>query len=92
MTLLFVAMVGGYALGAVAAALSPSDRYFVQSIEYRSEIVPWFERYLYGPAIAQVKQWAVRARALQSGSAHAYLTYLVIALLGLLTMLLVRGM
>lgn len=28
---------------------------------------------------------------LQSGSAHAYLTYLVIALLGLLAMLLVRG-
>ena len=37
-------------------------------------------------------QWATRARAVELGSAHAYLTYLVIALLGLLTMLLVRGM
>jgi formate hydrogenlyase subunit 3/multisubunit Na+/H+ antiporter MnhD subunit len=69
----------------------PESKYFVQSIEYRSEIVPWFERYLYAPVIARVKLWAIRARAVQSGSAHAYLTYLVIALLGLLTMLLVRG-
>ena len=69
----------------------PESRYFVQSIEYRSEIVPWFERYLYAPVIARVRQWAVHARAIQSGSAHAYLTYLVIALLGLLVMLLARG-
>jgi hydrogenase-4 component B len=69
----------------------PESRYFVQSIEYRSEILPWFERYLYAPLIARVGRWAVRARAVQSGSAHAYLTYLVIALLGLLAMLLVQG-
>jgi formate hydrogenlyase subunit 3/multisubunit Na+/H+ antiporter MnhD subunit len=69
----------------------PESRYFVQSIEYRSEIVPWFERYLYAPVIARVGRWALRTRALQSGSAHAYLTYLVIALLGLLVVLLVRG-
>jgi hydrogenase-4 component B len=70
----------------------PESKYFVQSIEYRSEIPPWFERYLYAPVVAWVKRWALRARAIQSGSAHAYLTYLVIALLGLLTMLLVQGM
>jgi NADH:ubiquinone oxidoreductase subunit 5 (subunit L)/multisubunit Na+/H+ antiporter MnhA subunit len=69
----------------------PESRYFVQSIEYRSEIVPWFERYLYAPVIARVERWAIHARAIQSGSAHAYLTYLVIALLGLLVMLLVWG-
>jgi hydrogenase-4 component B len=68
----------------------PESRYFVRSIEYRSEIVPWFERYLYAPLVAQVRRWSTRARALQSGSAHAYLTYLVIALLGLLTLLLVQ--
>ena len=67
----------------------PESRYFVQSIEYRSEILPWFERYLYAPAISRVRRWAIRTRAIQSGSAHAYLTYLVIALLGLLAMLLV---
>ena len=32
-----------------------SRRYFVQSIEYRSEIVPWFERYLYAPLIARMR-------------------------------------
>jgi hydrogenase-4 component B len=69
----------------------PESRYFVQSIEYRSEVVPWFERYLYAPVIAWVNVWAIRARAIQSGSAHVYLTYLVIALLGLLVILLVRG-
>ena len=69
----------------------PESRYFVQSIEYRSEIIPWFERYLYAPVIARVRLWALRTRALQSGSVHAYLTYLVIALLGLLVVLLVRG-
>ena len=69
----------------------PESRYFVQSIEYRSEVVPWFERFLYAPVIAWVNVWAIRARAIQSGSAHVYLTYLVIALLGLLVILLVRG-
>jgi hydrogenase-4 component B len=68
----------------------PESRYFVQSIEYRSEIMPWFERYLYAPVIARVRLWALRTRAIQSGSVHAYLTYLVIALLGLLVVLLVR--
>ena len=70
----------------------PESRYFVQSIEYRSEIVPWFERYLYAPVVARVRLWALRTLAIQSGSAHAYLTYLVIALLGLLVVLLARGM
>jgi hydrogenase-4 component B len=68
----------------------PESRYFVQSIEYRSEIVPWFERYLYAPLVTRVRRWSIWVRALQSGSAHAYLTYLVIALLGLLTLLIVR--
>ena len=69
----------------------PGSRYFVQSIEYRSEIMPWFERYLYAPVVARVRVLALRTRAIQSGSAHAYLTYLVIALLGLLVVLLARG-
>jgi formate hydrogenlyase subunit 3/multisubunit Na+/H+ antiporter MnhD subunit len=69
----------------------PESKYFVQSIEYRSEIVPWFERYLYAPLIERMRSWAVRTRAIQSGSVHAYLTYLVIALVGLLALLLVWG-
>jgi formate hydrogenlyase subunit 3/multisubunit Na+/H+ antiporter MnhD subunit len=70
----------------------PESKYFVQSLEYRSEIVPWFERYLYAPLVGRVRRWGIQARAIQSGSAHAYLTYLVIALVGLLALLLVRQM
>jgi hydrogenase-4 component B len=69
----------------------PNSRYFVQSIEYRTRILPWFERYLYEPVIAWVKVWAARARAVQSGSVHAYLSYLVAALVALLGLLMVWG-
>jgi hypothetical protein len=70
----------------------PDSRYFVQSLEYRSEIVPWFERYLYAPLVGRVRRWGIQTRAIQSGSAHAYLAYLVVALVGLLALLLVRQM
>ena len=69
----------------------PGSRYFVQSIEYRTRILPWFERYLYEPVIGWVKFWAARARAVQSGSVHAYLSYLVAALVVLLGLLMVWG-
>jgi len=69
----------------------PASKYFVQSIEYRSEIVPWFERYLYAPFVECLYWLARPVRAIQSGSAHTYLTYLVAALLGLLVLLLVQG-
>ena len=63
----------------------PESSYFVQSTHYHSEIVPWFERYLYAPPVAAaVGAWAERTRALQSGSVHVYLTYLVVALVALL--------
>ena len=69
----------------------PESRYFVQSIAYRSEIVPWFERYLYAPLLRRVGAWAEWTRAIQSGSAHGYLAYLVIALLALLAITLARS-
>jgi hydrogenase-4 component B len=68
----------------LAIDVHPESRYFVQSIAYRSSIVPWFERYLYGPLVSRVAGWASLTRAIQSGSAHAYLGYLVLALLALL--------
>lgn len=68
----------------LAIDVHPESRYFVQSIAYRSAIVPWFERYLYGPLVSRVAGWASLTRAIQSGSAHAYLAYLVLALLTLL--------
>jgi hydrogenase-4 component B len=62
----------------------PESKYFVQSIAYRSEITPWFERYLYDPCIVVVRLLAAEVRRLQSGSLHAYLVYVTIALVLLL--------
>jgi hydrogenase-4 component B len=69
----------------------PDSRYFVQSIAYRASILPWFERYLYEPVLALVRRWGRRAQAVQSGSVHAYLAYVVVALVLLLGVLLVTG-
>ena len=47
----------------------PDSKYFVQSIEYRSEIHPWFERVLYDPlAAASSRTAATWVRRLQAGS------------------------
>jgi hydrogenase-4 component B len=62
----------------------PASKYFVQSIEYRSEIHPWFERVLYAPVLALMRALASRVRRLQAGSLHLYLAYLTLALLVLL--------
>jgi len=75
----------------VSIDFHPDSRYFVQSISYHSAIVPWFERYLYAPMISRVRSWSERVLALQSGSAHAYLTYLVLALVLLLGWLVATG-
>jgi hydrogenase-4 component B len=75
----------------VSIDFHPESRYFVQSISYRSAIEPWFERYLYAPVIARVRLWSERVLALQSGSVHAYLTYLVAVLVLLLGWLAVTG-
>jgi hydrogenase-4 component B len=69
----------------------PGSRYFVQSIQYRTTLLPWFERYLYLPVLAWVRLWAARARAIQSGSVHAYLAYIVGALVASLVLLLATG-
>jgi hydrogenase-4 component B len=62
----------------------PESKYFVQSIEYRSEITPWFEKYLYDPCVWFVRLAAAVVRRLQSGSLSAYLFYSAITLLILL--------
>jgi len=67
------------------------SRYFFQSISYRSAIVPWFERYLYTRVLAWVQRCSERVLSLQSGSVHAYLAYLVVALLLLLGWLVATG-
>lgn len=62
----------------------PDSKYFVQSIEYRSEIMPWFEKALYGPLLQFIRLLAQLTRQLQSGSVHIYLFYISFALLILL--------
>jgi hypothetical protein len=63
----------------------PESKYFVQSIEYRSEIHPWFERVLYDPLVHLFRRAAASVRQLQAGSVHLYLVYMTLALLALLT-------
>jgi hydrogenase-4 component B len=62
----------------------PASKYFVQSIEYRSEIHPWFERVLYDPLLHVLGIVATWVRRLQGGSVHLYLLYMTLALLVLL--------
>ena len=60
------------------------SKYFVQSIEYRSEVTPWFEKALYEPVLWFIGLLASVTRRLQSGSVHMYLAYVAIALFILL--------
>ncbi len=64
----------------------PASKYFVQSIEYRSEIHPWFERVLYDPLLRALGVASTWARRLQGGSLHLYLVYMTLALIALLTL------
>jgi hydrogenase-4 component B len=62
----------------------PESKYFVQSIAYRSEVHPWFERLLYAPVVSILRRTAFRVRWLQAGSLHLYLLYMILALVALL--------
>ena len=62
----------------------PESRYFVQSIAYRSEVHPWFERRLYAPVVSLLRWTAFRVRWLQAGSLHLYLLYMIVTLVLLL--------
>jgi hydrogenase-4 component B len=62
----------------------PESRYHIRAITYTSEVHPWFETIIFDPVIALVHLISTRVRQLQAGSAHLYLLYVVIALLGAL--------
>lgn len=66
----------------------PESKYFVQAIEYRTEIRSWFEGYLYAPVVALVRWLSLQVRRLQSGSLHSYLFYLFFVLVVFLGILL----
>lgn len=64
----------------------PESKYFVQAIEYKSEITPLFDRWLYDPLIRAVRWLARQVRRIQAGSLHLYLAYVAgILILLLLT-------
>jgi hydrogenase-4 component B len=62
----------------------PASRYFVQSIEYKSETHPWLETLVSGPALRLLHRIAERVRLLQSGLVHLYLAYIAVTLFFLL--------
>jgi hydrogenase-4 component B len=62
----------------------PDSKYFVQSIEYKTEITPLFERWLYDPFLALMRFTARQVRKLQAGSLHLYLAYVTVILILLL--------
>jgi hydrogenase-4 component B len=62
----------------------PDSRYHIRAITYTSEVHPWFETIIFDPVIGLVRLVSSRVRQLQAGSAHLYLLYVVVALLGAL--------
>jgi hypothetical protein len=63
---------------------SAESRYFVRTISYRQHSRLLFEEALYRPILVIIQAAAQRARLLQSGNVHGYLSYILIALIGLL--------
>ena len=69
----------------------PQSKYFVQAIEYKSEIRSWFEEFLYAPLLRATTWLSDKVRRLQSGSLHGYVAYLFLMLIVLLGLLLLPG-
>ncbi|MCX6069215.1 MAG: proton-conducting transporter membrane subunit, partial [Chloroflexi bacterium] len=69
----------------------PDSKYFVQSIEYKSDIRSWFEEFLYTPVLSATQWISLRVRRLQSGSLHGYVAYLFVMLILMLVALLWTG-
>jgi len=65
----------------LSISVHPESRYFVQSITYTSQVVPWIERALYDPVVRSMHACATQVRRLQGGSVHLYLLYLAGALM-----------
>lgn len=58
----------------------PDSRYFIQSIAYESTVTQLIERRLYAPLLRLIVFSSRQVRRLQSGSLHAYLLYITVAL------------
>jgi hydrogenase-4 component B len=60
------------------------SRFFVKMITYRHDSRSIIEESIYAPIGAAARRIAARARAIQSGNVHAYLLYMLLALVALL--------
>ncbi|MCR4344100.1 MAG: hydrogenase 4 subunit B [Candidatus Scalindua sp.] len=65
----------------VSYALKP---YFAKAIEYRDDITPFFEKYIYQPVTDFIHSLAGKVKHLQSGDLHLYLGYILATLILLL--------
>ncbi|NUO78439.1 hydrogenase 4 subunit B [candidate division KSB1 bacterium] len=66
----------------------PESKYFVQAIDYKTEIRSWFEEFIYHPLVNVISWVSKQVRRVQSGSLHGYLVYLFIVLMFMLCALL----
>jgi hydrogenase-4 component B len=64
--------------------LEEGSPYFARKLRHRSGVPQWMERALYTPLVQGVLWVSDRLRALQSGSLHLYLGYLLATLVALL--------
>jgi hydrogenase-4 component B len=62
----------------------PESRFFVRTLSYRNEVRSIFDEAIYAAVGRLIRAFAERARLLQSGNVHVYLTYILVALLALL--------
>lgn len=65
----------------LSVSAHPQSPYFVRSITFTTQVMPWFETALYDPLTRAVRAVAVRTRRLQAGSVHLYLLYVAAALM-----------
>ena len=72
----------------VEARAEPSP-YYPYEVRYRSAIEPTFERYVYGPVLRAVLRIVNGMKALQAGSLHAHLAYVLV--LGVLLLIWLGG-
>jgi hydrogenase-4 component B len=66
------------------SAWTTATRAVSGSVTYRADVVDLIERYFYRPLIAAVRAASRMARRLQSGRLDAYMTYMLIAVLAVL--------
>ena len=62
----------------------PESKYFIGSIEYKSEITPLFDRWIYEPLLKLIAVISKAVQRLQAGSLHLYLVYIAVLLIVLL--------